>query len=67
MTSNMREWIIPKGTTVKIGGVPYVLLNEATVLAAANPLSFVTQPSQGGDCEIDDGSRAGADGSFLEG
>lgn len=67
MTSNMREWIIPKGTTVKISGVPCALLNEATVLAATDPLSFVTQLAPDGDCEAHDMRRVRADGSLLEG
>lgn len=67
MTSNMREWIIPKGTTVKISGMPCALLDEVTVLAATNPLSFVTRLSQDGDCEAYDMPRRRADGSLLEG
>lgn len=64
MGSKINEWIIPKGTTVKIGGMPCALLSDVVVQAAADPLAFVTQPSCGGDCEAPEAVGRRPGGSF---
>lgn len=49
LNDEVREWLLPAGSVVKVDGIPYTLASEAAVLGAMPPIQVVSQAVVGAD------------------